>query len=192
MDADRPRIALAVSALGGILTAIAVYQPFYGLGITPAGVSLAAQEVSSLPGLSQYSGQFSSEAAPLAGRSLVGVSAHQVLHNISIALLIIAALAILISLVGLASARPVLPADSRRFLVGIGLVGAVLTIFRMIVRPDPDPEFITLTLRIGSFMALGGCAAIAAGGLWPARAPADAEAPVAADVWSELSGWTPS
>jgi hypothetical protein len=192
MDADRPRIALAVSALGGIVTAIAVYQPFYGLGITPAGVSLAAQQVSALPGLSQYSGQFTSEAAPLAGRSLVGVSAHQALHNISVALLIIAAVAILISLVGLASARPLLPADSGQLLVGIGIVGSVLTVFRMIVRPDPDPAFITLTLRVGSYMALAGCAAIAAGGLWPVRAAAPAEAPAAPDVWSELSGWTPS
>ena len=101
MDADRPRIALAVSAIGGIVTAIAVYQPFYGLGITPAGVSVAAQAVSSVPGLSEYGGRIASEAAPLAGRSLVGVTAHQALHNISVALLVIAAVAIVVSLVGL-------------------------------------------------------------------------------------------
>ncbi len=193
MDADRPRIALAVSAIGGIVTAIAVYQPFYGLGITPAGVSVAAQAVSSVPGLSQYGGRIASEAAPLAGRSLVGVTAHQALHNISVALLVIAAVAIVVSLVGLVSTRPVLPADAGQLLVGIGFVGALLIVFRMVDRPDAAPELFTLTLRPGAYMALIGCAAIAAGGLWPARARTLVDAPAEpANVWSELSGWTPS
>lgn len=193
MDSEPTRIGLAISALGGVLTAFAVYQPFYGLAVTPAGVSAASQEISSLPGLSPYASRFSAAAAPLAGHTIASVNAHQAFHVIGIALLVIGAVAILTALAGLVSTGPVLGPGAGQLLLGAGVIGALLTAFRMIARPIGDGEFITLSLRPGAYLALVGCAAIAAGALWrDRREAAGAEPAPDGDVWSGLSGWTPS
>jgi len=193
MPPARPRIGLALSAVGGILTAISVYQPWYGLGFTPAAVGAAEQEISSVPGLSQYADRVGAAASTVTGHPLIALSAHQVLHHVSVALLVIGAAAILLSLIALASAAPVLPPQSGQLLAGLGLIGAILTAYRMIDPPNPAPGFFTLSLRVGPFLALVGCGAIVAGSLWPTRERVADEAPAdPAGVWSELSGWTPS
>ena len=193
MPPARPRIGLALSAVGGILTAISVYQPWYGLGFTPAAVGAAEQEISSVPGLSQYADRVGAAASTVTGHPLIALSAHQVLHHVSVALLVIGAAAILLSLIALASAAPAPPLQTNQLLAGLGVIGAILSVYRMIDPPNPAPGFITLSLRVGSFIALAGCAAIVAGSLWPTREPAADAAPAdPAGVWSELSGWTPS
>jgi hypothetical protein len=193
MESEPSRIGLAVSALGGVLTAFAVYQPFYGLAFTPAAINAAGQQLGAIPGASQYAGSFTTMAAPLAGHDLVGVSAHQAFHVISVVLLVLAGAAILVALFGLASSKPVLGPGVRQLLLAAGAVGAVLTVFRMVVRPVGDGTFVQLSLRPGAYLALVGCLAIAGGALWPA-ARHDASEPASAggDVWSDLSGWTPS
>jgi len=193
MDSEPTRIGLAISALGGVLTAFAVYQPFYGLAFTPAGISAASQEISSLPGLSSYADRFSAAASGLAGHTIAGVTAHQAFHVIGIALLVIAAVAILTALAGLVSTSPLLGPGAGQLLVGVGVIGALLIAFRMVSRPIGDNAFITLSLRPGAPLALAGCAAIAAGALLPERRDAaDPEPAPDGDVWSGLSGWTPS
>ena len=66
-------------------------------------------------------------------------------------------------------------------MAALGLIGALLTVFRMVDPPNPMPEFLTLTLRFGVYTTLLGCVAIIAGAVWPSRtggaaedAPADA------------------
>jgi hypothetical protein len=186
------RTGLAVAAAGGIITAISVYQPWYGLAFTQAAVSEVQQQTASVPGLSQYANAFGAEASSFVGRSVVGLSAHQALHRISIVLLVIAGIAILASLVGLAAAHPQPPMESGRLVAALGAVGALLVAYRMAMPPNPVPQYITLSLRPGVLMALVGCGAIVGGSLWslrpePAAAPRDAAA-----LWSDLSGWTPS
>jgi len=193
VESSNPRTGLAVTAAGGILTAISVYQPWYGVGFTPAAVDAAQQQIAALPGLSTYAARFGAEASTLTGHSVVGLSAHQALHQISIVLLLIAGVAILFSLIGLAGARPQPPVESGPLIAAVGAIGALLVAFRMISPPNSAPELITLSLRPGALMALVGCAAIVGGSLWsvrPASAPARAADPNA--TWSDLSGWTPS
>ncbi len=194
MDAQPSRTGLAVSAVGGIVAAISVYQPWYGIGITQAGVGAAEAQISSVPGLSRYAGTIGAAASGAVGRTIVSVSAHQALHQISVVLLIIAAAAILVSIIGLAGAEPSFAGQSGGGLVALGIIGALLTIFRMVDPPNGAPELITVTLRFGAFASLAGCAAIVVGAVWPAggSAPAVGEAGEAANVWSDLSGWTPS
>lgn len=196
MDPQRTRIGLAVSAVGGIVTAISVYQPWYGIGITQAGVGAAEQQISSLPGLSPWAAQFGAAASSAVGHTVVSVSAHQSLHQINVVLLIIAAATILVAIAGLAGAHPQFPGQSAGPVAALGLIGALLTIFRMVDPPNPMPEFLTLSLRIGAYTTLLGCGAIIAGALWPGAGRGAAAAPEApgdgASVWSELSGWTPS
>ncbi len=196
MDAQPSRTGLAVSAIGGIVTAISVYQPWYGIGITQAGVGAAEAQISSVPGLARYAGTIGAAASGAVGRSIASVSAHQALHQISVILLIVAAAAILVSIVGLAGAEPSFAGQSAGGLVALGIVGALLTIFRMVDPPNAVPELITITLRFGAFASLAGCAGIVAGAMWPAPGNAvavDGEpAGEPANVWSDLSGWTPS
>jgi hypothetical protein len=193
MESTPPRIGQAVTAVGGILTAISVYQPWYGLGFTSAAVGAAELQIRSIPGLAPYAAGVGAQASTFAGHSVVGLSAHQVLHHISVVLLVIGAVAILAGLAGLVSTRVVLPVAAGQLLAALGFIGLLLTVYRMVSPPNPEPELITLTLKIGSVMSLIGCAAIMAGAVWPAHAAAASEAPAdPAGVWSELSGWTPS
>ena len=112
MDSQRTRIGLAVSAAGGVVTAISVYQPWYGIGITAAGAQAAEQEISSLPGLSQYAGRFGAAASAAVGTSTESASAHDALQQISVVLLVIAVAVIVVSIVGLAGAKPEFPGQS--------------------------------------------------------------------------------
>jgi hypothetical protein len=198
MEPSSPRIGLAVTAAGGALTAFAVYQPWYGVGFTQAGVGAAEQQIAALPVLAPYAQQFGDAATTLVGHSVVGLSAHEALHQINVVLLLIAGVAILAALVGLASAAPQLSGELGQLVTALGIVGVILVAFRMIIPPNPMPDFITISLRPGAFLALAGCAAIAGGSLWARReAPTTAPAPGAepADpnqLWSDLSGWTPS
>jgi hypothetical protein len=184
---------LAVTAAGGILTAISVYQPWYGIGFTPAALSFAQQQLSALPGLAPLGQRLNAAAPAFNGHPVADLSAHQSLHVISVLLLVIAGVAIAASLVALAGARPQLPSDSGGLLTAIGVLGGALAVFRMIVPPNPAPELITMSLRPGALMSLAGCAAIAGGSWWAGRTPAAAAPPQdLAAAWSDLSGWTPS
>ncbi len=185
---------MAISAGGGVVTAFSVYQPWYGIGITGAGARAAQQTISSLPGFSQFAAGVGAAASASVGSSLESVSAHDALAQINVVLLIIAAAVILVSIVGLAGANPEFPGQSAGPVAALGLIGALLTIYRMVDPPNPMPEFLTITLRFGAYTTLLGCGAIVGGALWPARAGATADDKPAdpAGVWSELSGWTPN
>ena len=64
-------------------------------------------------------------------------------------------------------------------------------VYRMVDRPSPAGDLLSLSLREGAWLALLGSSAMVVGALWPARAavrPRPADAP---DAWSQLSGWTP-
>jgi hypothetical protein len=188
------RTGLAVSAVGDIVTAIAVYQPWYGIGITPAGASAAQQGISSLPGASAYAGTIGAAASAAVGRTVFSVTAHQALHQISIVLLIVAAAAILVSIVGLAGSEPSFAGSSASGVAGLGVIGALLTIFRMVDHLSDPLGYFTVSVRFGAFLSLLGCAAIVAGAVWPT--PADGEAAddpaPSGEAWSQMSGWTPS
>lgn len=194
---DRRRYGLLVAALGAALLAVSVFLPWYGLAFTQYGASAAAragQEVIERFGnssLSAYAARLPAEASSLAGRQVASLSAHEVLPNIGVILLILAGLALLDALIPLARGAR-LGHGAGGALVLVGLLAAILVVFRMAVPPAPAGSYLSLSLGVGAWLSLLGALAIVAGGLWPrSLSPASGEQPPPSGVWTQLSGWTP-
>jgi hypothetical protein len=200
MANDRRRHGLLVATLGAVLLAVSVFLPWYGVSFTQYGaneVAHAGQEVIERFGnssLSADAARLPAEAARLAGRQVGSVSAHDVLKNISVILLVLAGLALLDALIPLARGTR-LPDGAGGALVLLGLLAAVLVAFRIAVPPGTEGNYLSLAPREGAWLSLLGAGAIIVGGLWPRslRPARDEEQPPAtADgIWSQLSGWTP-
>jgi hypothetical protein len=196
MATDHSRYGLLVSALGAALLAVAVFLPWYGLSFTTTGIAFVQHAGSEFA--SQYGNAQMQEAAAglhtnlssLAGQQFAAVSAHQVLKDISILLLLLAGLALLDALVPLVR-TPAVPDGAGGSLGLLGAVAAVCVLYRMLAPPSPDGGLVALSLREGAWLALLGSLMMFAGGLWPrAAAVAGAREPHV-ESWSRLSGWTP-
>ncbi len=143
MTGARSRYGLAVSALGAVLLAISVFLPWYGVSFTTAGIATAEQTVGELAqqyGNSALQAQVAgaeSSAASYAGREFGSLSAHQVLHDLNVVLLVLAGLALLDALVPLARTASPLPDGAGRAVVLLGAIAAVCVIYRMWIRPRP-------------------------------------------------------
>lgn len=198
MAGDRPRYGLMISALGAIVLAVSVFLPWYGVSFTAAGLAFAqgvGQQAAAQFGNAALQGYMSSlhaNLSSLAGHQFLALSAHQALKDLNIVLLILAGVAIVIALMGLASAGSSSPDGHRAPLALLGGLAAVCVLFRMVDRPSPAGDFLALSLREGAWLALLGSAAMLVGAFWPDRlggsAPSEAKLESA---WSELSGWTP-
>jgi hypothetical protein len=198
MAADRSPYGLLVSAFGAIVLALSVFLPWYGVGLTPRGIALLQQvdaRAVSQFGNASLQGEVGSVHAGLsglAGHELGTVSAHQVLTNISVALLIIAGLGILIALVPIARSEPPELDGTGPWIALLGAAAAVCVLYRIVQPPTGESDLLALSLREGVWLALLGSVAMIVGGLWPrrlgARTPSEAKIEGA---WSELSGWTP-
>jgi hypothetical protein len=166
MDATRSRYGLLVSAFGAAMLAAAVFLPWYGPGRTPGGGRVAA-------------------TAP-------SVSAIDAIEGISIALLVLAFLALTDALLPLVRHVRV-PAGAGASLGLLGVVAAVLVALRMVDVPGPVAGAAAQSLRGGAWLALAGSVAIAAGGCWPRVSlmpPALVAQSHFESGWSGLSGWT--
>ncbi len=198
MAGDRSRYGLAVSALGAIVLAIAVFLPWYGLSFTTAGVAFAQQvgdQVASQYGNASLQALVSSahpELSGLAGQQFAALSAHQVLHDMNILLLILAGLAMLDAILPLARSGVEMPAGAGGSVVVLGSLASMCVIYRMVELPAPAGAFISLSLREGAWLALLGSLAMVLGGLWPraVTSPVVLDAQVRGS-WGSLSGWTP-
>jgi hypothetical protein len=200
MSADRSRYGLLVSSVGAILLAVAVFLPWYGLSLTASGVAfvqrLGDQVVAQYgnAALQGYLGPLHANIGSLAGQQLAAVSAHQVLKDLNIVLLVLAGLALLDALLPLVRAAA-LPDGAGASLVLLGSVASACVLYRMIVPPAPTGgELLSVSLREGSWLALLGSLMMLAGGLWPrtkASTSDDAGQARLEGNWSALSGWTP-
>ncbi len=198
MAGDRSRYGLAVSSLGAIVLAVAVFLPWYGLSFTAAGVSLVQQvgdQAASQYGnaaLQSYMTGLHPAISSLAGQQFTALSAHQVLHVMNIVLLIIAGLALLDALLPLARSEASMPAGAGGSVVVLGVVAGLCVLYRMLVPPTPVGSFVSLSLREGAWLALLGSLAMVLGGLWPRAVTASSATDVQVrSAWSGLSGWTP-
>jgi hypothetical protein len=197
MAGDRSRYGLLVGTLGAILLAVAVFLPWYGITFTTSGLSFVQQfgnQVVSHYGnaqLQSFLPGFHADVASLNGQQLGAVSAHQVLKDMNVVLLVLAGLALLDALLPLVLSSSV-PDGAGRSLVLIGLVASGCVVFRMVDRPAPSGGLLALSLREGSWLALLGGLMMLVGGLWP-RVPASVSASEShiESTWSGLSGWTP-
>jgi hypothetical protein len=198
MPGERSRYGLFVSVVGAILLAISVFLPWYDVSLTSAGTAA----LSSLG--DQFAAQFGNAAlqsyvsglhgtiAQLAGQQLGAVSAHQVLKDLNVILLILAGLALLDSLLALARAGTAAPQGAGGAVVLLGVVASVCVAYRMAVPPTPAGNLIALSLREGAWLALLGSLMLIVGGLWPrVLSTVQAGEERGVDVWASLSGWTP-
>lgn len=198
MVGDRSRYGLLVSALGAIVLAISVFLPWYGVSLTVGGVALVqhfGDQVASQFGNATFQSYMSgahAQIGTLAGQQLGSVSAHQVLKDLNVVLLVLAALAIVDALLPLARPGGSVPAGAGGSVVLLGVVAGACVVYRMLVPPIPTNDAIALSLREGSWLALLGSVAMVLGGIWPrayvSSSPTEARMQ---NVFSGLSGWTP-
>ncbi len=198
MAGSRSRYGLAVSALGAIALAIAVFLPWYGISFTDGGVALA-QHVGDQVARQYGNAALQSEMASLhanlggiAGHEFASLSAHQALSTMNVVLLILAGLGCAIALLALAGPVSASSDANRLPLAVLGAFAAACVLYRMIDPPTPAGGFFALSLRSGVWIALIGAIAMVLGALWPARSSAaDDPAGASQAVWAQLSGWTP-
>ncbi len=195
---SRSTYGLLVSALGSVLLAVAVFLPWYGVSFNAHAIAAAEQASEQFAAqygnaaLQSHLGSLHTSLTGLVNHEVFALSAHQALSTLNVVLLIIAGLGILISLLALAGPASASSEANRVPLALLGLLGAACVVFRMVDRPSPAGELISLSLREGAWLALLGCICMAAGAIWTRRgAPAVRTASQGGDVWSELSGWTP-
>ncbi|MFI4991504.1 MAG: hypothetical protein ACHQHO_11410 [Solirubrobacterales bacterium] len=194
---SRSTYGLLVAALGAVLLAVSVFLPWYGVSFTARGIATAeraGEQFTAQYGnaaLQSHLGSLHASLTGLVNHELFSLSAHQALSTLNVVLLILAGLGILIALLALAGPASASSEANRVPLALLGLLGAACIVFRMIDRPSPVGELISLSLREGAWLALLGCICMSAGAIWTRRSPAVRTASRGGDVWSELSGWTP-
>ncbi len=199
MAGSRPRYGLALSALGAVLLAVAVFLPWYGVSFTARGVALAqhaGDQAAAQYGNAALQSVMSSLHASfggLVGHELGSLSAHQALSTLNVVLLLLAGLAGAIALIGLAGPAAASSDANRGPLAVLGTLAAGCVLYRVVQPPEPGGGAIALSLREGAWLALLGALAIVAGALWPR--PRASDGPVGAEdlqsAWAGLSGWTP-
>jgi hypothetical protein len=169
MSDDRTQLGFLISALGAAVLAVSVFLPWYGVSITASGAASAQQQLATVAqqygnttfqaGATQLGAEFSS----LAGRQLTTVSAHDALKDISVILLLLAAISFLAALLRLAGIGGLLEAGGGQIALAGG-VAALFVLYRMLNPPGAQTELVSLSLSWGIWLALLSTAAIVAGG----------------------------
>jgi hypothetical protein len=198
MAGERSRYGLLVSALGAIILAVSVFLPWYGVSFTASGLAMIQQlgdQVASQFGNATLQGYMSglhANLGALAGQQFTAVSAHQVLNDLNVILLVLAGLALLDALVPLARPAAQLPDGAGAAVVLLGAVATVCVVYRILVPPSPAGNLITFSPREGAWLALLGSLTMVGAGLWPRLAASKTAGDAKAHgAWSGLSGWTP-
>ncbi len=181
MATDRQGGQALLTLGGGVLLAVSVFLPWYGLTLTAGGAATAQQNLNSAA--QQFGNSAFQNAAngignsfgSLVGHQLGTVSAHQALKYISIALLVLAGIAILVTMARLVGSTS--SAQPRGLLALVGFAAAVCIVFRMVARPSPDADILAITLSWGAWLSLGSSLAIIVGDLWPSGADLVQQAP---------------
>ncbi len=197
MGEDHLRLGSLISAIGAALLAVSVFLPWYGVTLTASGAASAQQTLNNVA--QQYgNATFQTQAKAIGlgfgaftGHQLTTLSAHQELKYLNVILLLLAAIAFLVALLRLAGASgPIQTGGSQ--IAFVGLLAAVLVLFRMIERPALLGEVFSLSLRWGIWLALASSVAVVVGSLWPTlRSSPNRSASSLATALDGLSGWTP-
>jgi hypothetical protein len=164
------RIGHVVAVAAAALLAVTVFLPWYSITITASG---AAYAQSALNLVAQQYGNATLQAEAtdvgaqfpaVAGHRLATVSAHQSLHTVSVLLLALAALAFFGALMWLAEMSEPVKVDGGQ-VAAVGVVAALLVLFRIIDRPATPGQLVSLSTSWGIWLALLSSLAIIAGGL---------------------------
>ncbi|HEX3510898.1 MAG TPA: hypothetical protein VHT27_07340 [Solirubrobacteraceae bacterium] len=199
MYGDRSGYGLLIAALGAAVLAVSVFLPWYGVHITAEGAAAAGRLSEQV--VSQFgNARLQQDVAPLhaglnslVGHEVASISGHDAFKYMSVILLLLAGLALLDALFGLAGVRGGLhPEGAGAALVLVGLVASGYVAFRMVARPGTFEGVFSLSLRAGAWSALIGALMILAGGLWPrGRVATGIVEERVESALSGLSGWTP-
>jgi hypothetical protein len=143
--------------------------------------------------LQSYMSGLHANLSGLAGQEFTAVSAHQVLKDLNVVLLLLAGLALLDALVPLARPEARLPEGAGASVVLVGSVATVCVLYRIVAPPALAGGLVSLSLREGAWLALLGSLTMVAAGLWPLllRPRAGGGEARVTSAWSGLSGWTP-
>jgi hypothetical protein len=168
MRDERSQLGFLVAALGSAVLAVSVFLPWYGVSITTDGAATAQQQLATVA--QQYgnttlqtgASELGAEFRSMAGRQLATVSAHQALKDISLILLLLAALSLLASLLRLAGLASLGAGGGQIALAG-GLA-ALFVLYRMFSRPGGQTDLVSLSLSWGIWLALLSAVAIVVGG----------------------------
>jgi len=197
MVGDRSRYGLLVSALGAVMLIVAVFLPWYEVSFTANGLAFISQLGDQFVAqfgnaqLHSYLGSFHGSLAALSGQGVGAVSAHQVLHDMNIVLIVLGGLALADALFPLARGGGAGPDGAGGAAVLLGAIAVLCVVFRMISPPSPAGNIVSLSLREGAWLALLGSMMMVLGGLWPRALAAPSIERSTPDIWSGLSGWTP-
>ena len=167
MTANRASLGLLVAAVGAVVVALAMYQPWYSVSITPAGAAVAQQQLSAVAQqygsstLQSMANTVGSQFSQVAGRPIATVTARESLHHISTLLLFLAGLAAVVAVARLAG---VLQGNGGS-IAFLGVVAVICVLFRLHQPPNPAPGYISLSLSWGGWVALLGAVAVVVGGL---------------------------
>jgi hypothetical protein len=193
MSDERPRYGPLVSGLGAAVLGISVFLPWYSVTLTQAGVESAQHTLGAVAqqfgnqSFRSAAGEVGARFGELAGHQLGTLSAHDVLKDLSIVFLILAAIGLGAALLNLAGGAR----TGRGQIALVGLVAVLGVVFRMIFTPAPPEAVIALSLDWGAWLALIGSAAMIVGDLWPEPEHQEVSTKDFSKVLDELSGWTP-
>ncbi len=158
---------LLVAAVGATVVAVATFQPWYAISLTPAGAAVAQQQLAAVaqqygnPTLQALAGRMGHRFSAVAGKPIATVSAHDVLKQVSKALLMLAGAALLVALLRLGG---MIDAGGG-WIALVGIIGVLAVLYRMVFVPNPAAGYIALSLTWGCWLALAGACAVALGGL---------------------------
>lgn len=168
MAVNRASRGHLISALAAAVLAVALFLPWYSVSITPTGAAEAQQQLSTVAqqygnaSLQSMADAVGSQFSSVAGHPLATVSAHQALKDVSKLLLLLAAVALVASLLTLADVVEV----SGGQIALVGCAAILLVLYRMVSPPGAGSGLISLSLGWGSWAALLSAAGIVVGGLW--------------------------
>jgi hypothetical protein len=167
MTARRAPRGLLVAAVGAAIVAVATFQPWYSISITPAGAAVAQQQLTAVaqqygnPSLQALASQMGSRFHAVAGKPIATVSAQQVLRDVSKALWLLAGAALLVAVLRLGG----MIEAGGGWIALVGIIGVLAVLFRIVFVPNPAVGYISLSLSWGIWLALAGASAVALGGL---------------------------
>ena len=168
MADKRASRGLLISALAAAVLAVSVFAPWYSVSITPTGAAEAQHQLATVAqqygnaSLQNMANEVGSQFSSVAGRPLATLSAHQALKDLSKLLLLLAAVALVASVLTLADVVEV----SGGQIALVGFLAILFVLYRMLSRPGIDGGLISLSLGWGSWLALVAAVGIVVGGLW--------------------------
>ena len=178
MTESRSAVGPIVAVTGAAVLALSIFLPFYGVTITASGAASAQQALKAAAArygnatLQTEANAIGSSFASVAGRQVGTLSAHQALKNISVILLLLAALTFLGALIWLTGASSTLEVSGGQ-VAAVGAVATLLVLYRMVDRPGTFLHVYSLSLGWGAWLALISSIGILAGGLigWVSEPP---------------------